>query len=269
MESRILPVAGAQLEVAERGAGEPVVLVQTALTADELLPLATDPALAAYRTVVYHRRGYAGSSAADAAGSIVRDAADAVALLDELGIDRAHVVGLSFSGAIALQLAVDAPERVRTLTLIEPPPVHVPSAHEFRAVNEQLFRIRREDGPEAALEEFFAIAMGPEQREVAEEKIPGVSAQMQRDAATFFDTDLPALLDWEFGPSDAARIRCPVLYVGGTDSGHWFAEVPELMRSWLPHATHVVIDGADHSLAITHTRQIARALAGFLRAHRG
>lgn len=267
MRTRTVPVAGARLEVTERGAGEPVVFIQTALTADELLPLAADPALEDYRAVVYHRRGYAGSSPADGSGSITRDASDCVALLDQLGIDRAHLVGLSFSGAIALQLSADVPQRVQTLTLIEPPPVHVPSAHEFRAANERLLRIRREDGPPAALEEFLAIAMGPERQRAAEEKLPGVSAQMQDDAVTFFDTDLPALLDWEFGASDAARIRCPVLYVGGTDSGPWFAQVAELMRSWFPHADEAAVDGADHSLALTNPRQLAQALATFLQAH--
>ncbi len=45
-------------------------------------------------------------------------AADAVALLDALGIDRAHVVGRSMSGGVALVLGVDHPARVRSLTLV-------------------------------------------------------------------------------------------------------------------------------------------------------
>lgn len=45
-------------------------------------------------------------------------AADAVGLLDALGIDRAHVVGRSMSGGVALVVGVDHPERVRSLTLV-------------------------------------------------------------------------------------------------------------------------------------------------------
>jgi pimeloyl-ACP methyl ester carboxylesterase len=100
------------------------MLVQTALSADELLPLARQPALAnGFRTVLVHRRGYAGSSPVDGPGSIKRDAADCREVIAALEIGRAHVVGLSYSGAVALQLAVDAPACVHTLTLLEPPPV--------------------------------------------------------------------------------------------------------------------------------------------------
>lgn len=267
MRTRTIPIGDAQLGVAERGAGAPVVFIQTALTADELVPVATDSAMDGYRTIVYHRRGYATSSPTNGPGSIARDAEDCVALFDALSIERAHIVGLSFSGAIALQLAADAHDRVRTLTLIEPPPVHTPSAAAFLVANERLLRTRQEHGPQDALEKFLEIAMGPARQEAAEAQLPGVTAQMRRDAVTFFDVDLPALLDWEFTRSDAAKIRCPVLYVGGTHSGQWFAEVADLMREWFPHADDVLIDGADHFLALTHSPQIAQALVRFLDAH--
>jgi pimeloyl-ACP methyl ester carboxylesterase len=141
-------VQGADLEVEVHGVGEPVLFVQTALTSDELLPIAQQPVLAdRYQTILYHRRGYASSSSSSAPGSIVRDAKDAAALLEALGIEHAHVVGFSFSGAIALQLASAIPDRVHSLTLIEPPPVHVPSAAEFRAANARLQESRRSGLP--------------------------------------------------------------------------------------------------------------------------
>ena len=90
---------------------------------------------------------------------------------------------------------------------------------------------------------------------------------MESDAATFFDTDIPALLEWQFTPADASRITVPVLYVGGTDSGPLFAEVRTLMRTWLPWAEDATIMGADHSLATSHPAEIAAALASFLQRH--
>lgn len=265
---RLVEVGGIELEVHEVGTGDPVVLVQTALTADELAPLADHlVARGAYRAIVYHRRGYAGSSPVEGPGSVGRDAADCRDLIVALGLDKVHIVGYSYSGAVGMQLAVDAAEHVHTLTLIEPPPVHVPSAAEFRAANAQLQEARRARGPGTALEEFLALAIGPDWRTEVERRLPGAAEQMQRDTTTFFDTDLPALLSWRFDAEDARRVTCPVLHISGSESGPWFAEVRDLVLTWFPQAEDVLLTGADHSLALTHTPQIADALAAFLDRH--
>jgi pimeloyl-ACP methyl ester carboxylesterase len=264
-----LHVQGVDLEVEVRGLGEPVLFIQTALSAGELLPIARQPVLGdGFQTLVYHRRGYCGSSAVQGRVSILQDAADAAALLDALDIEGAHVVGVSFSGAIALQLALTAPARVRTLTLIEPPPVHVPGAAVFREANLRFLEIRRVAGASAALEEFQTLLTGPHWRAQVERRLPGSVAQMERDAATFFDSDIPALLEWQFTAADAGHVTAPVLYVGGTDSGPLFAEVRKLILAWLPGAEDAVIMGADHSLAISHPVEIATILASFLQRHK-
>jgi pimeloyl-ACP methyl ester carboxylesterase len=97
--------------------------------------------------------------------------------------------------------------------------------------------------------------------------MPGALAQMERDTPTFFDVDMPALLDWQFGVEDAGRITSPTLHIGGTESGQFFEEVRELILKWLPHAEDVQIGGADHSLVVTHATEVAEALVAFLRRH--
>lgn len=264
MRTAVRSVGDAELEVTEWGSGEPLVFVQTALTADELLPLARDQALDDYRKIVYHRRGYAGSSPAVPPGSVPRDADDCAGLLAALGVDRAHVVGYSYSGAVALQLAATEPRRTSSLVLIEPPPVHVALAAEFRDANERLIRTRHERGPAKALDEFLVHLIGPDWRAKTEQQLPGSGLQIERDAATFFDCDMPALLAWKFGPDHARRITCPVMHVGGGDSGPWFAQVRELMLDWFPGAEDVVIAEADHGLTLSHTAEVAQAIAAFL-----
>lgn len=264
----LVEVGGIELEVNDLGSGEPVVLVQTALTADELQPLAAQLVdRNGFRTIVYHRRGYAGSAPVQGSGSVVRDAVDCRQLIEALELRMVHIVGYSYSGAVGLQLAVDAADYVHSLTLIEPPPVHVPSAAEFWAANARLVETRRSRGPITALEEFLTLVIGPEWRSEIEQRLPGAAAQMQRDTATFFDTDLPALLSWHFDAENARRVACPVLYIGGDDSGPWFAEVRDLVLSWFPQAENVLLAGADHSLTVTHTPQIADVLADFLSRH--
>jgi pimeloyl-ACP methyl ester carboxylesterase len=244
------------------------VFVQTALTADELLPSASEAALAeGYRKVVYHRRGYAGSSPVAGARSIAGDAADARGLLAALGVELAHIVRVSFSSAIALQLAADAPDCTHSLTVAEPPPVHTSRGPEFRVANERLLRTRREQGVNAALEEFLTLLVVANWREQVERNLPGAVAQIERDAGALFDADIPALLDWQFGSAEAARISCPVLYVGGSESPAWFADVRDVVLGWLPHAEDAVIEGAGHSLEVTHPAEVAEVLVAFLRRH--
>ncbi|MGH8827373.1 MAG: alpha/beta fold hydrolase, partial [Jiangellaceae bacterium] len=237
---RLVEVGGIELAVHDVGRGDPVVFVQTALTADELAPLAEHLInRGAYRAILYHRRGYARSSPVQGTGSVVRDAADCRDLIVALGLGRAHIVGYSYSGAVGLQLAADSAGHVQTLILIEPPPVHVPSAVEFRAANARLQEARRARGPATALEEFLTLVIGPNWRTEVEQRLPGAAEQMQRDTATFFDTDLPALLAWRFDAEDARRVNCPVLHISGGESGPWFAEVRDLVLTWLPQAEDV------------------------------
>jgi pimeloyl-ACP methyl ester carboxylesterase len=264
--TRLIGANAVDLEVADWGAGEPLVFIQTALTADELVPIATRPELERFRKVLYYRRGYGASSAVEGPGSIARDASDCIALMDALRIRQAHLVGLSYSGAVALQVASHSPERVHTLTVIEPPPTHAPSGPEFRETCLQLIRDWEERG-DAALTDFLYTILGPDFVAKADELAPGAGEQMRRDATTFFDTDIPALLTWQFGRDDARRIGCPVLYVGGGESSNWFQEVHTLLMAWLPAAEDAVVQGAGHGLALTHAPLVAAALAAFLSRH--
>jgi pimeloyl-ACP methyl ester carboxylesterase len=260
-------IDGGYLETVVLGSGDPVALVPTALTADELLPLA-ERLRDRFRVVHYHRRGYAGSSPATPPGSIAQDAADCARLLAALGVERVNVLGVSYSAAVALQLAVDHPDLIYTLTLVEPPPVHGPGDATFGAANADLLRDRQARGAEAAVDRFLTRTMGPNWRGQLDSVVPGSSAQVLRDSRTFLDVDIPALLAWPFDASTATRVRCPVLHVAGSDHGPFFYGVGDLIRAWLPHADQVVIAGAGHDVALTHPDALLEVLVPFLARHR-
>ena len=261
----LVPVGDVDLEVEVLGEGDAVVIVQTALTADELRPLAQHTAAAGFRVVHYHRRGYAGSGSSFRAGSMAAEAADCRALMIALDLVPAHVVGVSFSAAIALDLATSAPATVRTLTVVEPPPVGVPGAEEFVAVNEHLLEVFGADGAAVALDEFLTMLAGHDWRRESERALPGSVEAMERDATTFFESDVPALISWDFGAREAAEIGCPVLYVSGSDSGPWFAEMRKRMLDLLPTAEDAIAEGAGHLVASTHAWWLSRLLVDFLR----
>jgi 3-oxoadipate enol-lactonase len=71
-----------------------------------------------FRLIAFDNRGIGGSSPVDGEVSVEELAADAAALLDALEISRAHVMGHSLGGVIAQQLALDAPDRILSLSLL-------------------------------------------------------------------------------------------------------------------------------------------------------
>lgn len=72
---------------------------------------------AGYRVVRYDHRGHGGTPVPDAPCSLDDLGGDVVELLDGLGVDRAHVVGLSLGGMTGLWLAAHRPDRVRRLVV--------------------------------------------------------------------------------------------------------------------------------------------------------
>jgi pimeloyl-ACP methyl ester carboxylesterase len=70
-----------------------------------------------FETIVYDHRGVGASSRLEGARMIAQLAQDAAGLLDALGVDSAHVLGISMGGMVAQELALARPERIRTLTL--------------------------------------------------------------------------------------------------------------------------------------------------------
>ena len=99
------------------GEGEPLLCV-AGLTCDTLVWIPQIQAFAqAHRTVIFDNRDAGQSSMADGEYEIADMARDALALADHLELDTFHLLGVSMGGAIAQEIAIQAPERVRTFTL--------------------------------------------------------------------------------------------------------------------------------------------------------
>lgn len=264
-------IDGRALEYEVRGAGEPVVLVHGAHIADAFAPLLAEPVLAErYRLILYHRRGFAGSTHPDGPLSIAQQAADCRALMQHLGVQCAHVVGHSYGGAIALQLALDTPAAVHSLALLEPALLTVPSAPQFMETIGQVLQMYEAGDKTGAVDSFLQAVVGPEYRSVLDRAIPGAFAQAVTDADTFFRIELPALEQWSFTQADAGRITQPVLAViGGESHTLWpgWIEVHQLMQAWLPQAEAFVLEGATHGLQMIDPKGMAAGLAAFFARH--
>ena len=271
---------GAELEYEVSGPGEPVVFIHGAFIADTFRPLLAEPRLAGrYRLILYHRRGYAGSSRASGPVSVARQAADCRALLRYLGVERAHVVGHSYGGAVALQLALDNPGVVHSLALLEPALMVGASAEGYRESLARGVARYREAGAAVAVDEFLQArwpgyrtqARWPGYRTALERALPGAFAQAVADAGTSFEGELPGLPDWRFSEAEARRISQPALSVLGGESdalSSRFGETHRLLLTWLPHAEGFVLPGATHFLQLEDPHGMADVLAAFWTRHR-
>jgi pimeloyl-ACP methyl ester carboxylesterase len=263
-------VNGVELEYEVVGSGEPVLLISPVL-ADGFLPLVTEPAVAgSHQLIRYHKRGWVGSTHTPAPVSVAVHAADAAALLDHLGVSCAHVVGHSSGAAVGAQLALDEPDRVRTLTLLELSLLSVPSGEAFFAQAGPAFEAYGNGDHEDAIARFMSLVSGLEWARceaVLDDHVPGAVAQAVKDADTFFGVELPGLGEWVFGAEQAAAISQPVLSVLGAQTEPLWVEVAGFLRDSLPDVEECTIAGVGHLLHIQRAKPVARAMADFLARH--
>ena len=260
-------IDGVELDYELRGSGEPVVLIHWGVGATWAEPLLEQRALVDhYRLLNYHRAGFGGSSRIEGPIGFADHAAHCRLLMRALGIERAHLVGHSSSAAIALQLALDSPEAVQTLALLEParpaPATEIQAVFRRDVAEPAVERYRAGDRA-GALDIWATGVFGPGYREAMEQGLPGALEQCLADADTFFRQELPAVQQWSFTQEDAGRIAQPVLIVVGEDSPPTFPERRDLLLSWLPNARSLDLPDTTHLLHLQNPRGVAEGLAAF------
>lgn len=110
-------VGAARLHVERSGTGEPLLWITGFAISSEVFASGIDRYTGSFDCIRYDNRGAGRSPAPWRPTSIPELAADAVHLLDALGVDSAHVYGLSMGGMVAQEMAIRFPHRVRALVL--------------------------------------------------------------------------------------------------------------------------------------------------------
>jgi pimeloyl-ACP methyl ester carboxylesterase len=260
-----------ELEYELHGVGEPVLLIHPGHFADWFTPLLHERALTnRYQLVHYHRVGCAGSNRIAGPVPLSRHGRDARSLLQSLRISRAHVVGHSSSGNVALQMAIDFPECVHSLAILEPALMSVPAAATSRAFVGAAMQRYRGGDRSGAIDTFLRGVCGPDYADTLNRVLPHGFDQYVADAETFFEQEMPALQQWSFGQSDAMRISQPVLAVVGARSPEMdpiWGERHQLLVDWLPRVEPFVLPAATHLLQVMNPRGMAEGLATFLSRH--
>jgi len=238
----------AYLEEAASGAdrGEPILLVHgfaSTHAVNWVFPTWVKTLTAAGRRVIlYDVRGHgrSGKPYDPAAYAIGVLAADALALLDHLGFERADVMGYSMGARIAAFLQRMAPERVRSLvfgglgmSLVEGGtlPMGIADAMDAPALESLT-------DPHQRMFRAFADATKSDRRALAA-CIRGARQLMPAD--------------------EVAEIACPALVAVGTEDD--IAGDPEALAALMPHASAFPIEGRDHNKAVGDRTYKAAVLA--------
>jgi pimeloyl-ACP methyl ester carboxylesterase len=275
-------VNGVELEYTVAGRGEPVVFLHGGLLADENVPIAKEPALTGhYRTINYHRRGFAGSEKPAGRAQIQDQVADCKALLEHLGIEKAHLIGHSLGGVIAMQMAIDHPDMVQSLVLLEPAimgaiakaeaagrPDAAENQRQFIEGMRRVAAIYDSGDVRGALTTFLETRAGGAFREVLDWLTrTGEFDQAVKDAGTFLKVEMPAAYAWDFTPADAKRITQPTLSVLGSHSPARAQKVHEILTQWIPQTETLTLVSAEHALPLLDPPGIAVSLAEYLAKH--
>lgn len=256
------------LEYEVRGGGEPVLFIHGAFLEDVLLPVIDEPALSDYRLIHYHRRGYGNSDPHRDPFSMAQEAADALSLLRELGIEKTHLAGYSSGGVIAVELARTAPELVQSLTLIEPALLlHGSGGQEMSPFLLRAFEHYGTGDTESAIDTFWQMVSGPEWRSVMGNALPDGPQQASRNAPLFFESEAYQVIRYPFDAAAVEALSAPLLYLVSSAGAPRSADLRYLFRTHQPGLEEYVVNDADHALPLQQPGVIAGHMSDFLARH--
>jgi pimeloyl-ACP methyl ester carboxylesterase len=264
-----LELADTTVRYEVRGDGDPVLLLHANPFVDWYLPVIE-------RMPHYSFVRYTRLPRDDTPLSMARDAETCAQLAEHLGWGRAHVVGHSAGALAALHLAVDAPDLVHTLSLLEPAAAS-PSGNQSEHDDDDPFApiveaYARGDN-ETATERFLELVCGAGSRAVLEQAVPGAFEHAVQACDFFLQVEAPAILEGARALQDvstkelAKRVKAPVLNVVGERSKPGFVDGARTVQGWFPHAERFTLPGATHLLMVEQPDAMTAELLRFFEAH--
>jgi 3-oxoadipate enol-lactonase len=258
-----MDVNGVALAYDDEGQGPPLLLLHAGIADrsmwDDVVPMLTDR----FRVIRFDLRGYGQTPLPD--GPFVY-ASDAAELLTALGIERAHLVGVSMGGHVALDLALARPEMVDRLVLVGAGiDGWQHDATLAAAWQEEEAAFERGDLDEAAWINVRTWLDGPTRRE---EDVPKALRrrvfEMQRAA---FEQENPAATGGWLMPSRRERlgdVTAPTLVLVGALDQRDFRRIARFLAAEIPGALFEELPAVAHLPPLERPEAFARAIIAFL-----
>jgi len=214
-----------------------------------------------FRVLRYDQRGHGGTEAPGGRYRFEVLIADALALMDALGIRKAHFAGLSMGGATALGIAEHHPERLDKVIVCDSPCQSTPtSAQQW----EERIAIAQKQGIEALVEPTVARWFPPEVIKANPPYLNLIREMIRTTPVTGFIGCAAALADHDYA-SAVEAVQRPVLFLAGEKDGG--GATPAAMRKLnaaAPGSRYVELAGAGHISNLDRPEAFNRAVADFL-----
>lgn len=258
----IAEVNGQRIHYEDVGEGRPIILGHSFLCTGDMWREQV-PALAEnYRVINPDLRGHGQSGKASSPWSLEDAVQDSLGLLDHLGIDRAIWCGLSIGGMVALRAALDAPERVSALILIDT------DAGEETFLRILKYRIMGIGANAFGVKPFvpavLKLMFGASTRRNNHELV-----NEYREVFAGIDTEsivnsLPSLTERGSVISRLAEVTMPSVVIVGEEDKSLPVARSQVIHSQLADSELVVIPEAGHLAAIEQPERVNAAVKSFL-----
>jgi pimeloyl-ACP methyl ester carboxylesterase len=256
-------------QVTGRSSGPPVLLIQGLGTDIHGWDLQRLALASRYRTIAVDNRGAGRSDRPYGTYSLEQMAHDALAVLDRLGVESAHVVGASMGGAISQILTLTAPERVRSLTLACTACRNHPWRRDLLASWAHMARTK---GMAATAQIAARWVIGPRSFRRIWPALGWLGPLGLGRPAHAFAAQCDAILAADDSSADLlGTVTAPTLVIVGNQDILTPRGDSEEIAERIPTAELVVISGAAHGLMVEHAGTFNRILLEFIdraeRAH--
>ena len=191
--------------------------------------------------------------------------ADILGLMDELGLKPAHLIGCSIGGSMAIDFALEHPERISKLVLVGPGVGGTNFSAKHPELVAEMEAAEKAGDHRAILESDARFWLDGPRRPAGYVKDP--------IRKLFFEMDTNFDSDWNAAPTDKIEppavnrlheITAPTLVVVGDEDVPMVFDAVELLMEKVPHARKAVIHDAAHLPNLEHPDEFNRIVLEFL-----
>ena len=216
-----------------------------------------------YRIVRLDLRPFGESTAPEKPYSVPEDV---LRLLDHLKIDRAHLMGHSFGGGVAVDFALLHPDRVASLILVSAGPGGFQQPDQERKAAMAIFAAIK-DGDDAIVKTWIAHPMWVVSRE-REDLRKEIDETTRRNLAPFRMTAPPFAPLMPPALGRLGEVKAPTLVIIGDRDTAGNRQASDVLGKQIAGAKFVVVPGADHGLPLGWSRELNAAVLDFMAATR-